>query len=81
VYEKGHMPLAETVWLGSSILTLIGFGALSCCCQQQQQQILQTDDDEPRRVCPNCGMENPREANNCGDCGFSFDTKNASNEG
>jgi ribosomal protein L40E len=30
------------------------------------------DSGESKRVCPECGMENPREANHCGDCGFSF---------
>jgi len=70
------MVVTEAVWLGGSSLSLLALGFLGCCCggqQQQQQQILNVgDNEEPKRVCPECGMENPREANHCGDCGFSF---------
>jgi len=70
------MVLIEAVWIGSSLLSLIALGFLGCCCggtQQQQQQILNVDEDEqPKRVCPECGMENPKSANHCGDCGFNF---------
>lgn len=68
------MVIVESIWLVGSPLSLILLGALGCCCQQQQQQqqIVTTDDDEPKRVCPDCGMENPPKANHCGDCGFSF---------
>ena len=64
-------------WAGLSGLSLIGIGITACCCQQQQQQqqqqqVVVDDSEEAKRVCPKCGMENPREANHCGDCGFSF---------
>ena len=78
------MVVTEAVWLGGSSLSLLALGFLGCCCggqQQQQQQILNVgDDEEPKRVCPECGMENPREANHCGDCGFSFGPKGETNE-
>ncbi|MFY4815844.1 zinc-ribbon domain-containing protein [Halorubrum sp. Atlit-26R] len=71
------MVVVEAVWLGSSSLSLLALGFLGCCCggqQQQQQQILNVngDTEEPKRVCPECGMENPKDASFCGDCGFSF---------
>lgn len=68
------MVVAQIAWMGGSVAGLIGMGAVGCCCQQQQQQqqILETGDEEPKRVCPDCGMENPREADHCGDCGFGF---------
>jgi len=71
------MVVAEGVWVIGSYLSLLTLGFLGCCCggtqQQQQQQILNVgDDNEPKRVCPECGMENPQEANYCGDCGFAF---------
>jgi hypothetical protein len=73
------MVVTEAIWLGGSSLSLLALGFIGCCgggAQQQQQQILNIgDDDEPKRVCPECGMENPREANHCGDCGFSFGTQ------
>jgi ribosomal protein L40E len=55
-------------------------GVVACCCdmqnlqqqQQQQQQVIVDDDDEPKRVCPECGIQNPREASYCGDCGYDF---------
>lgn len=63
-------------WAGVSTLSLIGIGITACCCQQQQQQqqqqVVVDDNGEAKRVCPECGMENPREAKHCGDCGFSF---------
>lgn len=65
------LPL-EPLWIGSSVLSLIGVGVLGCCDTQQQQQQMTVEDDDPKRVCPECGLENPREANHCGDCGFSF---------
>lgn len=78
------MVVAEAVWLGGSSLSLLALGFLGCCCggqQQQQQQILNVgDDEEPKRVCPECGMENPKEANHCGDCGFSFSAKGGTDE-
>lgn len=59
-----------------SILSLLLVGVVGCCCseqqQQQQQQVVVNDDGGPKRICPECGMENPREAKHCGDCGFSF---------
>lgn len=73
------MIVTEAVWVGGSILSLLTLGALSCCCggtQQQQQQIVVGENDEAKRVCPECGMENPREANHCGDCGFAFKSNN-----
>lgn len=68
------MAVIESVWIVGSALSLVGLGAVGCCCsqQQQQQQMVSVEDDEPKRVCPECGLENPREANHCGDCGFSF---------
>jgi ribosomal protein S27AE len=72
------MVVAEGIWIGSSVLSLLGLGFAACCCdeqQQQQQQILNiSDDGKSKRVCPDCGMENPKEADFCGDCGFSFST-------
>lgn len=65
-------------WSGASAFSLLLLGFLGCCCstqqqqQQQQQVVVGEDDEEPKRVCPNCGMENPREATHCGDCGFGF---------
>lgn len=71
--------IIEGAWLITTILSIVGLGAVGCCCpdQQQQQQLTVTgdDNDEPKRICPDCGMENPREANHCGDCGFSFETE------
>lgn len=68
---------------GAAILGLLGMGILGCCSsdQQQQQQITVSGDSEskPKRICPDCGMENPREANHCGDCGFSFKTSDQAN--
>lgn len=68
------MVLIDVIWVGGSILSILALGVLGCCCsqQQQQQQILNVEDDDPKRVCPECGMENPTDANHCGDCGFSF---------
>ena len=67
------MVVVEAVWAGVSVLSLFALGAFGCCCSQQQQQMLNVgDDDEPKRVCPECGLENPRGANHCGDCGFAF---------
>jgi ribosomal protein S27AE len=74
-----------TTWAGLSGLSLVVIGVATCCCagsqQQQQQQIVMdnSDDSEPARVCPDCGMENPRNAVHCGDCGFGF--KNQNNNG
>lgn len=68
----------QGTWLVATVLSLIGLGTIGCCCpdQQQQQQLTVTgNDDEPKRVCPDCGMENPRDANHCGDCGFGFRTE------
>ena len=68
--------MLEAAWAGAAAFSLLGLGMIGCCCpdQQQQQQITITgnDDEEAKRVCPDCGMENPRDANHCGDCGFSF---------
>lgn len=72
------MVAVELIWVLGSGLSLVGLGAVGCCCggqqqQQQQQQIVNMGSDEERkRVCPECGMENPTSANHCGDCGFSF---------
>lgn len=69
------MVVVEAIWASGSIISLLGLGVLGCCCSQQQQQqqvSILGDDDEPKRICPECGLENPREANHCGDCGFSF---------
>lgn len=73
------MAVIETVWIGSSLLSLVGLGFAACCCggtQQQQQQILNVadNDGESKRICPDCGIENPKDASYCGDCGFSFKT-------
>lgn len=71
------MIIPGTVWAIGSLLSLVGLGIVGCCCggqQQQQQQILNVDDDGPKRICPECGMENPREASHCGDCGFGLST-------
>jgi len=72
------MVVAELAWVSSSFLSLLTLGFLGCCCdqQQQQQQILNVDNDDTKRICPECGLENPRDANHCGDCGFSFDSEN-----
>lgn len=72
--------IVEATWFGTTALSLVGLGVIGCCCsdqqlqQQQQQQITVMDDDtdEPKRVCPDCGIENPRDAEYCGDCGFDF---------
>jgi ribosomal protein L40E len=70
------MVATEAVWIGSSSFALLALGFLGCCCggtQQQQQQILNAgNDNQTKRVCPECGMENPKDASHCGDCGFSF---------
>jgi len=59
-----------------TLVGLLGVGMVGCCGskQQQQQQITVSDNSssEPKRICPDCGMENPTEANHCGDCGFTF---------
>lgn len=76
--------IVEGAWLGTTIISLVGLGVIGCCCpdQQQQQQITVTDDkDEPRRICPDCGLVNPKEAEYCGDCGFRFkQTRENNNE-
>ncbi len=58
------------------LVGLLGVGVVGCCGskQQQQQQITVSDNSgsDPKRICPDCGMENPTEANYCGDCGFTF---------
>ena len=75
--------MVEVAWLSTAAVSLIGLGMIGCCCpdQQQQQQITITgDDEEPKRVCPDCGMENPRDAKHCGDCGFSFTPSTGSND-
>lgn len=78
------MVVTEAIWIGSSTLSLLALGFLGCCCggtQQQQQQILNVgEEEEPQRVCPECGMENPRDANYCGDCGFKFNKGEDSDE-
>lgn len=71
----GYMVAVESIWVVGSVLSLVTLGTVGCCCsqqQQQQQQVITKDNDSPKRVCPECGMENPREANHCGDCGFTF---------
>ncbi|ERJ07077.1 hypothetical protein HLRTI_000935 [Halorhabdus tiamatea SARL4B] len=75
--------IVESLWIPLSGLSLLTLGFVSCCCggsQQQQQQILKDDDDEPKRICPECGLENPREAEYCGDCGFSFKRDSEDND-
>ena len=66
----------ELIGSTTAILGLLGTGIVGCCCsqQQQQQQMTVTTDNESgtKRVCPNCGIENPRSANHCGDCGYDF---------
>lgn len=75
----------EITSIGTSFLALIGLGMVGCCCpdqQQQQQQSVQVvgeDNEEPKRICPECGLENPREAGHCGDCGFKFRSSSNSN--
>lgn len=69
--------IIESSWLAMSVLSILGVSVVACCgCadQQQQQQISVLSDtaEEKKRVCPECGLENPKEANHCGDCGFSF---------
>ena len=66
--------LVEWVWLGTTLFSLLGLGAVGCCCPDQQQQltIRNDEDDSAKRICPECGMQNPREAEYCGDCGFDF---------
>lgn len=67
-----------------ALLSLVGIGIFSCCFpdQQQQQQITVSDDgsSERKRICPECGMENPRKANHCGDCGFAFKPSDKDND-
>lgn len=79
------MVVTEAIWLGGSYLSLLALGVLGCCCggsQQQQQQILNIgDDSKPKRICPKCGIENPREAKHCGDCGFAFKTGGENTDG
>lgn len=75
----------DIVWVAGSGLSLLALGFLGCFCggsqQQQQQQILNVPDEgEPQRICPDCGMENPREARHCGDCGSKFGTGSDSDE-
>jgi len=70
-------PVQTVAWIGLSTLSLIMTGVVACCCdlenqQQQQQQQVVLDDDGPKRVCPECGIQNPREASYCGDCGYNF---------
>ena len=65
------------VWSAASVLSIVGLGIVACCCpdqqQQQQMSVLTGDsDDKPKRICPDCGIENPPEADYCGDCGFEF---------
>lgn len=67
----------EAAWIGTTALSLVGLGIVGCCCPDQQQQQQQSitvvgDNNEPKRICPDCGMENPQSASFCGDCGFSF---------
>jgi len=76
--------LVEFVGAGSATLGLLALGVIGCCGskQQQQQQItVSNDDSELKRICPDCGMENPQEANYCGDCGFTFKTSEDENDG
>jgi len=75
--ELAPIVIIELTGVTFALSGLLGLGIVGCCGskqQQQQQQITVPDSDssEPKRVCPDCGMENPREANHCGDCGFSF---------
>lgn len=76
------MMLAGALWVGGAILSMVAVGFVSCCgtTSQQQQQVVTGDDDEPKRVCPDCGLENPREADHCGDCGFSFGSSDSSEQ-
>ena len=71
-------------WSILSTLSLLSVGVIGCCCsgtqQQQQQQQVVVDDDTPKRVCPECGIENPVEASYCGDCGFSFKSESGDND-
>lgn len=74
------MEIELITWIGLSSLSLIGIGVTACCCggpqlpqQQQQQVVVDNDgDEESKRICPDCGIENPRSAIYCGDCGFEF---------
>jgi ribosomal protein S27AE len=79
--------LAPLGWTSSGLVTLGLIGFVACCCggselqQQQQQQIsVESNDDEEgdqlKRICPDCGMQNPADAKYCGDCGFSFKKSN-----
>lgn len=74
--------MEPVLWQGLSLFSMLAFGAVTCCCdgtqmqQQQQQQIEIENDDGPKRVCPECGLENPRSASHCGDCGFNFGGSN-----
>lgn len=75
-----HMAVEVFTWAGLSSMSLIGIGITACCCggpqqQQQQQVVVDDDDDEPKRICPDCGIENPRDATHCGDCGFEFKSR------
>jgi len=74
--------LAPLSWASSGLFTIGLIGFIACCCggsqqQQQQQQVSIEDNDDnsdaqPQRICPDCGMQNPANAEHCGDCGFSF---------
>ncbi|WP_424016201.1 hypothetical protein ACOZ4N_00085 (plasmid) [Halorientalis pallida] len=78
------MVVAESLWAAGSVFSMLGLGVVGCCCQQQQQQQqtlnLGDDSDEPKRICPECGIENPREADYCGDCGYSFKSGNTDSD-
>jgi ribosomal protein S27AE len=79
------MEVEVFTWAGLSSMSLISIGITACCCggpqqQQQQQVVVDNDDDEPKRICPDCGIENPRDASHCGDCGFEFKSGNDNEE-
>jgi len=73
------MYMEVVAWQLSSTIALLTMGVAGCCCsgtdsqqQQQQQVVIDENDSEPKRVCPECGIENPNEASYCGDCGYQF---------
>jgi rubredoxin len=75
------MAVIEGAWVAGSVVSVIAIGAVGCCCggqqqQQQQQQVVLGSEEESKRVCPECGIENPRDVDYCGDCGFSFRSGN-----
>ena len=76
IMANGRNMILEATWFFITLVSLVGLGTVGCCRtdQQQQQQVRVVDDDNgaPKRICPDCGMQNPRKANHCGDCGFSF---------